>query len=260
MLNLKTIVFSGLFSGALLAASVSFNTANAETIFKPKAVVELFTSQGCSSCPPADKVLGALVDEGDVLALSLPVDYWDYLGWPDTLGKAEHSERQRNYARGRKDRNVYTPQAVINGMVHVVGSRRPAIDSTISSMKSELGQETSLPVDINLVKGSTTLSIEVGSGDPVAEETTLWLIFYDSEHEVAIERGENRGETITYHNVVRSMRAIGMWKGDKMEVSLPLSEMSKNGQDNCAVILQSSSNGHPGRILGAARISGLASS
>src|SRR6516165_10211815 len=112
---------------AVSAAAFLCSSAQAQT----RAVVELFTSQGCSSCPPADKLLGELAKRDDLLALSLPIDYWDYLGWKDTLASHDFSERQREYAQSRGDGAVYTPQAVINGTDDMVGSDRSAIESAV---------------------------------------------------------------------------------------------------------------------------------
>lgn len=254
----KLLLSFAMTSSILAATSFTAQIANADVMTKPKAVVELFTSQGCSSCPPADKVVGDLVSEGDVLALTLPVDYWDYLGWRDTLGKPEHSERQRAYAKGRQDRNVYTPQAVVNGQVHVVGSRRGRIDSSITDLQPS-DATSSLPLDVTLTKSSEALSISVAGSESSSKNTTIWLVFYDKAHTVDIGRGENRGAQVTYHNVVREMRPIGMWNGEKTEMTLPLSELAKNGYDNCAVLVQATVNGNPGAILGAATLSGLSS-
>lgn len=261
MVARSTLLMSfALGTSLMMALPLTTQSAHAEIVGKPKAVVELFTSQGCSSCPPADKVVGDLVAEGEVLALTLPVDYWDYLGWRDTLGKPEHSERQRAYAKGRRDRNVYTPQAVVNGQVHVVGSRRARIDNSIAKLQDESSDaSSSLPLDVTLVKSSEALTISVDGSSEAGKNTTIWLVFYDDEHTVNINRGENRGQKVTYHNVVRDMRPIGMWKGTKTEMVLPLSELSKSGYDNCAVIVQSTINGNPGAILGAATLNGLSS-
>ena len=98
----------------------------------PRAVVELFTSQGCSSCPPADKIIGELAKDPNVIALSMPIDYWDYLGWKDTLADSRFSARQKAYSQARSDRNVYTPQVIVNGSVQVIGSDRAKIDDAIS--------------------------------------------------------------------------------------------------------------------------------
>nr|WP_306265932.1 DUF1223 domain-containing protein [Pararhizobium sp. IMCC3301] len=261
MVSRVTFLLSFILGSSLMGSlPLAVQPAYAEINGKPKAVVELFTSQGCSSCPPADKVISELVAEGEVLALTMPVDYWDYLGWRDTLGKPEHSERQRAYAAGRSDRDVYTPQAVINGQVHVVGSRRESIDATIAKLqKASSDPSSSLPLEVRLTKTAEALTISVDGTEELGENTTIWLVFYDDVHTVDIERGENRGRQVEYHNVVREMRPIGMWKGKRTEMILPLSELAKSGYDNCAVLVQSTINGNPGPILGAATLTGLSS-
>lgn len=261
MVGRTTLLLSfALGTSLMMVLPLSSQSAHAEIKGKPKAVVELFTSQGCSSCPPADEVVADLVSEGEVLALTLPVDYWDYLGWRDTLAKPEHTERQRAYAKGRQDRNVYTPQAVVNGQIHVVGSRRGRIDDTIDQLQNAgSAGSSSLPLDVTVEKSSEALTISVDGSSDIGENTTIWLVFYDNEHVVNIDRGENRGRKVTYHNVVRDMRPIGMWKGTRTQMVLPLSELSKSGYDNCAVLVQETIKGNPGAILGAATLNGLSS-
>lgn len=228
--------------GALVAVA---GPAAAET----RAVIELFTSQGCSSCPPADALLAEYADRDDVLALSFNVDYWDMLGWKDTLASHDNTERQRNYALARGDGQVYTPQAVIDGRSHVVGSNRAAIESALAA-------DGDLPVPISLSLSGDSLSVAIG-GDTAADlpHATLWLVLYDRSVTVPIERGENSGKTITYSNVVRKLRPIAMWKGEFMAVDLPKSEIKQAKVGSCAVLLQAESEGGlPGRILGAATI------
>src|ERR1700734_4287114 len=135
------------FSGALgiCAVAAIVRPAHAE----PRAVVELFTSQGCSSCPPADKIIGELAKDPSVIALSMPIDYWDYLGWKDTLADARFSARQKAYSRMRGDREVYTPQVVVNGAVHVIGSDRAGIEGAIDDTKRVEGG-MSVPVSMTL--------------------------------------------------------------------------------------------------------------
>lgn len=228
-----------------VVAAVALFTGGA-TAGEPKAVLELFTSQGCSSCPPADKVIAEYAKRDDVLALSFNVDYWDYLGWKDTLGSPVYSERQRAYAAARGDRQVYTPQVVVNGADHVVGSRKKAIEATIE-------RDAGLPVSIELEEKDDAIAVTIDKKGTDVGRAALWLVFYDSDVTVPIERGENTGKTITYSNVVRMIRPVAMWGGGEMSVDLPKSEMSKAHAKHCAVILQTeTSNGLPGRILGAA--------
>jgi hypothetical protein len=230
-----------LFAGLALIAGFGFA---GPVQAGPKAVVELFTSQGCSSCPPADAFLGDLKTRDDLIVLSLPVDYWDYLGWKDTFGRPEHSERQYAYSRARGDRRVYTPQIIVNGGDHYVGSHRSAVGKAIGG--------TELPVDISIKSEDGSINITIAGADLQVGHTTVRLATYTSEAEVAIGRGENHGRTITYNNIVRSMRPIGMWKGETMTVSLPRDEILGKDIDGCAVIVQEDAEGGPGRILGAA--------
>ncbi|MBB5753416.1 DUF1223 domain-containing protein [Prosthecomicrobium pneumaticum] len=214
-----------------------------------RAVVELFTSQGCSSCPPADALLGEYAARDDIVALSLPIDYWDYLGWPDTLSEPEFTERQRAYSEARGDRQVFTPQMVVNGGAPVVGGRRAAVDAAIA-------RSGPLPVPITVTMAGDAIRVAIGAappGDPA--RGTLWLALYDRRIEVTVGRGENSGRTLPYYNVVRKLRPIAMWDGRPMTVDLPISEYRKAKADGCAVLLQTeTAAGQPGRMLGAAHI------
>lgn len=214
---------------------------------KPMAVLELFTSQGCSACPPADALLARLALREDVMALTLPVDYWDYLGWEDTLATPENTVRQRSYAETRGDNQVYTPQMVVNGMAHAVGKKLPQIQAAMDSTEASLeGQRVSL----DLVGDSETLTINIG---PAAANSSnsgiVWVMLLQREVTVAIERGENRGKTITYHNVVRRMMPIGKWSGKATTLNLPIRHLLRDETEACAVLLQ---QGSAGPILAAA--------
>ncbi|MBN9022582.1 MAG: DUF1223 domain-containing protein [Rhizobiales bacterium] len=214
-----------------------------------KAVLELFTSQGCSSCPPADAMLGDYAGRDDILALSFPVDYWDYLGWKDTLASHDNTLRQKGYAEARGDRQVYTPQIVVNGATHVVGSNRQQIESALRTSPP-------LPVPITMKAGTDSTTVTIGAADlPGHQKGTIWLAMYDDPVTVPIERGENTGKSVTYYNVVRKLRPIAMWKGKEVTVDLPKSELDQAEVSRCAVILQTEGeNGLPGPILGAANI------
>jgi hypothetical protein len=213
----------------------------------PKAVVELFTSQGCSSCVPADRYLEELAERDDVLALSFHVDYWDYLGWHDTLADPANTERQRDYAEVRGNRQIYTPQMVVNGGAELVGSDRVGVEAAI--------RRAALPVPVEMHRRDGKVEIEIAARPlPRPWPTTIRLVLYASESEVAISRGENAGETIAYYNVVRTMRPIGMWDGAAVEITLPGDELMADGVDGCAVIVQEDLPNGPGRILGAAQL------
>ena len=238
---------------SLFLAGVGFATTdNALAAEQPRAVVELFTSQGCSSCPAADKILARYAEKGDVLALSFHVDYWNYLGWTDTFSKAEFTERQQRYAASFQRRGIYTPQAVVNGRDHAVGSRKSQIEGLINTyIKNGEG----LTVALNTSRDDDKVRI---STDEPTGNATLWVVYYDKQKEVAIKRGENRGRTITYHNVVRDVAMMGMMKEGKLDITLPLEEMGRKGFDACALVLQQTTKlGTPGPILGATIIDNL---
>lgn len=236
-------------SALILSISVCAMTSLAQAGERP-IVVELFTSQGCSSCPPADAFLNDLAKREDVLALSLPVNIWDYLGWRDTLAKQAFTDRQRAYVQNLGGRSVYTPQMVIDGVEDAVGSRTGHVNSAIE-LRREMRQED---VAVEFVADGDSVQLNVGAL-ATDQEATLWLVRYVKETPVVIERGENSGETITYSNVVREMVPVGMWKGEAISLTLPKSDLvgpeSGGGYDGCAAILQVEGNG---QILGAARL------
>ena len=208
-----------------------------------RGVLELFTSQGCSSCPPADKLLGELSRDPSLVAFSLNVDYWDSLGWKDTLADPRNSERQRAYARVRGERGVYTPQLVINGTTYLVGSDKAAIQRALASARDAL----SVPVRL-AVKGGI-LSVDLAAGEGAGE---VWVYGLAKEVSVAVARGENRGRTVTYHNVVRSWQKLGDWSGKAANWNVPVSHLAAAGVDTAVVVVQSGRDAHPEAMLGAA--------
>ena len=222
-----------------------------------KAVLELFTSQGCHSCPPADKLVGQYANQGDVLALSWHVDYWNYLGWQDTFSKPEFTRRQQYYAAAFKRRGVYTPQAVINGRTHVVGSNASEIATLIDTYE---GAGKGLTVPVRMTRTGDTVRVSL-SGNQDVGNATIWIVYFDRKKTVDIKRGENRGKKITYHNVVRDMTMLGMADRDVIDLTLPLDEMKRKGTEACAVIVQRKTpKGLPGAIIGAAVLKDLQSS
>src|SRR5881394_713270 len=168
----------------------------------PRAVVELFTSQGCSSCPPADRILGELAKDPSVIAVSMPIDYWDYLGWKDTLADSRFSARQKAYSHVRGDRDVYTPQMVVNGSAHVIGSDRAAIEGAIKNTSKAEGV-MSVPVTMTLSGKLINVSVEA-SKLATAGRGEVWLCSVSRAVPISIGRGENRGRELTYYNVVRN--------------------------------------------------------
>jgi hypothetical protein len=241
---------------AAVVAGVSLTLQPSATAAGPRAVVELFTSQGCSSCPPADKLLGELAHDPSLIALSLPVDYWDYLGWKDTLALHGHSNRQRAYSVARGDREVYTPQAVINGVVHVLGSDKAAIERAIAQTRQQ-DRPLRLPVTMSVADGKVT--VKVAGAESENSSAEIWLCPVTASAQVAVGRGENSGRTLTYHNVVRRWVKLGVWSGKAETFQMPLSELSDASYalkdiDELAVVVQSGVAAKPGLMIGAATV------
>ena len=237
------------WSGALGVCAIVaiIRPAHAE----PRAVVELFTSQGCSSCPPADKLLGELAKDPSVIALSMPIDYWDYLGWKDTLADARFSARQKAYSQMRGDRDVYTPQVVVNGSAHVIGSDRAGIESAIGATKKADGV-MSVPVTMTLAGKQITVSVAASSKGPAAMHGEVWIGSISQAVPISISRGENSGRELTYYNVVRNLLKVGDWNGSPGNWTVPLENISREGVDAAVVYVQDGNRDKPGPMLGAA--------
>src|SRR5205814_2557502 len=217
----------------------------------PRAVVELFTSQGCSSCPPADRILGELAKDPSVIAVSMPIDYWDYLGWKDTLADSRFSARQKAYSQMRGDREVYTPQVVINGSLHVVGSDRAAIEDAIGVTQKADGV-MSVPVTVMQVGKQINVSVAASGRRGAAMHGEVWICSIAKAVPISIGRGENGGRQVTYHNVVRSLLKVGDWNGDSGSWTVPLENISREGVDAAVVYVQDGNRDKPGVMLGAA--------
>ena len=237
-----------LWSGALgiCAIIAVIRPAQAE----PRAVVELFTSQGCSSCPPADQIIGDLSKDPSVIALSMPIDYWDYLGWKDTLADSRFSARQRAYSRMRGDREVYTPQVVVNGSTHVIGSDRAGIETAIGKADKGTGV-MSVPVTMSLSGKQINVSV-AASKEPAVSKGEVWICSIAKSVPIAITRGENKGQQVTYHNVVRSLLKVGDWTGRPESWTVPIENLTRDGVDGAVVYIQDGSRERPGPMLGAA--------
>ncbi len=214
-------------------------------------MVELFTSQGCSSCPPADQIIGELAKDPSVIALSLPIDYWDYLGWKDTLADSRFSARQKAYSNMRGEREVYTPQVVVNGSAHVIGSDRARIESAIEDTKKADGV-MSVPISMTLVGKQINISVAASGKGAAAAHGEVWICSISKAVPIAIGRGENRGREITYHNVVRNLLKVGDWNGSSGSWTVPLENISREGVDAAVVFVQDGNRDKPGPMLGAA--------
>jgi hypothetical protein len=216
-----------------------------------KAVVELFTSQGCSSCPPADRVLGELARDPHVLALSFPVDYWDYIGWKDTLAERTYTLRQQAYAKASGHGEVYTPQAIINGIAAAIGSDRDQIEAAENITARRAGV---MSVPLSVAEQGGNINISVGAAPEGApRKASVFLIALASKRTVTVQRGENAGSTLTYSNVVRAITKIGDWNGAATSLQASLDQAHLDGADTYAVILQEGERTAPSAILAAAK-------
>lgn len=220
------------FAAALLMLLLPA-AATAQAPARP-TVVELFTSQGCNSCPPADAYLAELARQPGVLALELHVDYWDYIGWRDPFALRAFSERQRAYGRMLEQRYIYTPQMVIDGQTHAVGSNRAAVERAMARARARANV-------IAITLSNRRVRIEGPSEGPAA----VWFVVYDTQHETEVPRGENRGRRLVNTNIVRRWERIGTYAGQPLEV-----EIGRVGDGQSAAILVQARDGI-GPIIGA---------
>ncbi len=213
---------------------------------KWKGVIELFTSQGCSSCPPADNALQRFVQQGDVVALAYHVDYWNYRGWTDTLGSKENTDRQYAYARMLGRSGVYTPQAVLNGREHINGADYQGIANRLNQM-DEAGKGLAIPIEAAIRGDEIDIKVGAGSG-----KANIVVVYFDKEQSVDVEKGENLGKKITYWHAVRDIQTIGMWEGTETKLVLPASMLGTKKAGGCAILLQRMRSADvPAAIIGA---------
>lgn len=203
----------------------------------PPTVVELFQSQGCSSCPPANANLNAIADRPGVLALSFAVTYWDRLGWKDTFAKPAFTQRQWDYAHAAGRKQVATPQMIVDGTTVLVGGNREQLEATLKGARRNDAPNLTVNGD----------RLRIAAGKP-AHPATVWLVRYDPRTiAVPIRAGENGGRTLPHRNIVRALDAIGGWNGAATTLALP----AASGPLRRAVLVQ---DGRGGRILAAARL------
>lgn len=213
-------------------------------------VVELFTSQGCSSCPPADAFLRELANRTDIIALTLPIDYWDNLGWPDTFAAPAHTSRQRTYAKRLPNLRVYTPQMVVNGRLDIVGSHKEEVLAAIDA-EAAAGQSF---VDIDIASEGNTLTITLGAApsDKANVTADVWIVpYHEGAQSVAIEAGENQGRIIDYANVVDGLMKLGEYRGKRTAYRHSIQVLIDKSITGCVVLVQEENNGP---IIGAKRI------
>ena len=244
------IALCGLFAATLGPSLGSSAWAGQPVSAAPRPIViELFTSQGCSDCPAADRLVTELSRRKDVIALSLPITYWDMLGWKDTYATDANTQRQKSYARTMSHSGIYTPQMIIDGRFDVVGNQRDRVMAALAARTNDGLGETSIPIAIGAVAGRLEIAIPA-----VKTRTkplgTIWVMRTLGQGAVNIEQGENRNHLLTYTNVVRDLQRAGEWTGDAMKIDLPLT-LAKTKHDGVTVILQARDYGP---VLGAATL------
>lgn len=208
---------------------------------RPAVVVELFTSQGCSACPPADAQLADLAEDPRVIALALHVDYWDYIGWTDDFAQPAFTDRQKAYAQAVGSRMLYTPQFIVAGQERVEGNQPARVDALISSHLAAAD-----PLGLKLAREGDTIRITAPAADLKAP-VNVQIVRYHSKITVGIEMGENAGKTIDYRNIVTSWQVVQEWSGvEPLDVTFPAT-----GKDPAVVILQAAG---PAAIVAAARL------
>lgn len=239
-------MISRIVTSLALCCTIAF-AARADEAIGPKGVVELFTSQGCSSCPPADRALKTLAHKGGIVALSYHVDYWNYRGWADTLASPENTARQYAYARSLGRSGVYTPQAILNGRDHLKGTDAETLDGRLEALRAQ-GQGMTVPVEAS--RKGDELAIRIGAGKGRAD---VVIVYFRQQQTVEVLDGENTGKTIDYVNSVTDVQTVGIWDGGALDLVLPAKMIGTKGTDGFAILLQSSGpEGDPAAILGAA--------
>lgn len=236
---------------ALLLGMAAPAAAQQQASVQP-VILELFTSQGCNSCPPADALMQDWMKQPGIIPISLHVDYWDYLGWKDTLSRKGHVVRQQDYARNSGKREVYTPQVVIDGQFAAVGSDREAVEKALAKARKQ--QHVTMQAERD--KATGTWKINVGPQPYFQGEAKLVLCRYDTRHEIAIERGENSGRTLTYLNVARAWGDLGRWQGQTASYDVPDLSGTDWSRQGVVVMLQSLTAEGIGPIIGAVDIKG----
>jgi hypothetical protein len=225
--------------GAMGVWLIAASAALAES--EQGVVVELYTSQGCSFCPPADELMAEISDMPGVIGLALHVDYWDYIGWKDTFGQAKFTERQRNYAHASGDKMIYTPQIIVDGGARLVGNEPAAVSRAIAA-----AAKAARPITLSLAREGGKVVISGTTRQALPAGTTVQVVRYVDQQNVEIERGENAGLTMAYHNIVTSWQKVGDWSG-----AGPLNMVAEVGSGPVVVLVQSAG---PREVLAAARL------
>ena len=228
----------GYMAALSIVASLAFGPVRAES----PVVIELFTSQGCSSCPPADRMIRELAGREDVIALGLHVDYWDYIGWADSFAQPGFTKRQKAYAAAAGERMVYTPQFVIGGVERIVGAKPMKVMEAVMDRA-----EAPESVRLDVAREGDQIRIGAQRVDPESPPLVVQMVRYRPEAQVAVKRGENAGHELTYANIVTSWTLLGRWTGaEDLEIMADI-----DGEEPGAIIIQTEG---PGPILAAARL------
>jgi hypothetical protein len=240
---------------AVLATTASVANTRAEDVLrsKPIGVVELFTSQGCSNCPKADRAIEQLARRSDVVTVAYHVDYWNYMGWQDTLSAKENTERQYGYAKTLGIKNVFTPQIILNGMSD---TKLTNPDRLVEELAKLNGTPENMSVSVSAELSPEEMTINVGDGPVAGIDKADVVVAYFRKHSIVeIQKGENQGKKIVYRNAVTKLETVGMWEGKALTLKLSAAVLAKRGFDGCAIFLQShDADNNPGRILGAAAL------
>jgi hypothetical protein len=220
--------------------------ASAEGTQGAAVVIELFTSQGCSSCPPADAVLGNLARRADIVALSFHVDYWNYIGWKDPFSSAKTTERQRAYARALNQNSIYTPEMVVDGLADTPGVYQDKLASLIERARRIPMSRATPVLSLN---GGNALSINLADHRLDTRSADIFLALYDREHQTPVSRGENEGRTLNNFNVVRRFEKVATWDGAQVNLAIP--DVSLTPSQGLAVLIQRPDNGP---MIGSAKL------
>ncbi|UTW55408.1 thioredoxin family protein [Kordiimonas sp. SCSIO 12610] len=240
MYRLLNIVLSVFVLGGVFSSQASF-AQDEERL----TVVELFTSQGCSSCPPADAALKSMRNRPNILTLSWAVDYWDRLGWEDTYASPSHTKRQAAYNKRFGRGGVYTPQMVIDGAFQAIGSKNSAIRDAIDQSRAT----SRIEVKPTLTPAGETIQLDLPATEGLPKELSVRVVWYLSDAEVQINRGENEGRVLHYTNVVRASEMVMDWDGSAQSISLKVADGVSAGADHVAILLQEGYR--HGKIIGA---------
>ena len=234
----------------LVLALAGYANAGQPQVSHP-VVIELFTSQGCSDCPAADRIVSELAKRKDVLALSLPITYWDMLGWKDTFATEANTYRQKSYAKTMNRSGIYTPQVIIDGKIDVVGNQRDRVMNAISSRQTQIASEAPINLALGIASGRVEIAIPAAAArakdKPLA---TIWVMRTLSSGSVNVQQGENKNHQLSYANLVRELHRAGEWTGEAMKIDVPITT-GKSKHDGVAVVLQSHDYGE---VIAAAMI------